>query len=189
MTHLAVCWCPIASDGPESAALRRLANEFVLLDFVARNLRAQVFRLGGSSVEGPDAVRRRDELERWTEQARAQAEQARVDAEAAKTDAHLARVETEAARGEAEELRREAARLARSSTGRQGQPRSGSADVRRTARHPASAPRLPLDLVRLWRRRGLSADRSKTGASPERPRIRLTGPTGRPESITPHGGH
>ena len=46
---------PEHGDGLEPVALRRLANEFVLLDFVARNLRAQVFRLGGSSVEGPDA--------------------------------------------------------------------------------------------------------------------------------------
>lgn len=162
---------PDRVDGPESPVLRRLANEFVLLDFVARNLRAQVFRLGGSSVEGSDAVRRRDELERWTEQARAQAEQARVDAEAAKTDAQLARVETEAARGEADELRREAARLSaeldRTSS-------STSFLLGRTfveaARHPSSAPRLPLDLVRLWRRRGLSADHSKIPAPPKRSR-------------------
>jgi hypothetical protein len=156
---------PIAATTPDDSQvelMRRLANEFVLLDFVARNLRAQVFRLGGSSVEGPDALRRRDELERWTEQARAQAEQARVDAEAAKADAQLARAETEAVRTEADALRHELVRLHgeidRVST-------STSFLVGRriveTARHPTSTPRLPIDLVRLWRRRGRAVDTSK----------------------------
>ena len=184
---------PERVDGPEPAVLRRVANEFVLLDFVARNLRAQVFRLGGSSVEGPDAVRRRDELERWTEQARAQAEQARVDAEAAETDAQLARAETEAARGEAEKLRREVARMsaevdriAASTSFRLGNT------LVTTARHPASAPRLPLDLVRLWRRRGLSADHARSGPPRDRPRAStdqpLPAPAGSPPSAVSASG-
>ena len=176
------------ADGLEPAALRRLANEFVLLDFVARNLRAQVFRLGGSSVEGADAARRRDELERWTEQARAQAEQARVDAEAATTDAQLARAETEAARGEVEELRREADRL-KAEIDRISASTSfllGHTLVA-TARHPASAPRLPLELVRLWTRRGLSTDHPTTRVPVDRPRAStkqsLPAPEGSPPTV------
>ena len=146
---------PEPGDALEPAALRRLANEFVLLDFVARNLRAQVFRLGGSSFEGPDAVRRRDELERWTEQARAQAEQSRSDAEAAKADAQAARAEAEAAQAEVDALRREATAL-RAEVDRLAASTSFLLGHRlvEAAKHPASTARLPVDLVRLWRQRG-----------------------------------
>ena len=154
---------PATVEAMEPPVLRRLANEFVLLDFVARNLRAQVFRLGGSSVEGPDAVRRRDELERWTEQARAQSEQARADADAARTDAQVARADAEAARAEVDGMRRNVERLRdqidrinASTSFRLGRILVG------TARHPAATPHLPLDLVRLWRHRGRAGKRTET---------------------------
>jgi hypothetical protein len=168
---------PEPADTFEPDVIRRLANEFVLLDFVARNLRAQVFRLGGSSVEGGDAVRRRDELERWTEQARAQAEQSRADAEAAKANAELARVETEAAQQEADELRREAARL-RAEVDRIAGSTSFLLGHRlvETARHPGNAPGLPVDLVRIWRRRG----QAKDGATATAPTNRPPPPAARP---------
>ena len=149
-------------DGPKSAVLRRLANEFVLLDFVARNSAPKSSGWGAVPSRVPCRAPT-DELERWTEQARAQAEQARVDAEAAKTDAHLARVETEAAVVRPRSFAARRLASARSSTGPQDRPRSCS--VARSSKRPGIpvAHRLPLDLVRLWRRRGLSADHRDPG--------------------------
>ena len=177
---------PERVGGPEAAVLRRLASEFVLLDFVARNLRAQVFRLGGSSVEGPDAVPGGTSSNDGPSSAGAGRAGAR------RRGRHDRRAtgprRGEAARAEADELRREAARL-NAEVDRISRSTSfllGRTFVE-TARRPANAPRLPLDLVRLWRRRGLSADHSRTVASPGVPAFRLKRPRGTGRITIPCG--